>query len=40
MAVDLYDYKVDQIKKEVCHEWLLEKHYAGRLCIITYGLGS
>ena len=39
MAVDLKDYKVDQIKKEVCHEWLIDKHYAGRLCIITYAFG-
>ena len=31
MAVDLNDYKVDQIKKEVCHEWLIDKKYAGRL---------
>tara|TARA_R100000808_G_C2143167_1_gene150949 strand:+ start:403 stop:1077 length:675 start_codon:yes stop_codon:yes gene_type:complete len=32
-------YKVKPIKKELCKEWLLYKHYAKRMCSISYAFG-
>lgn len=33
------DYKVKSIKKELCKEWLLKKHYAKRIPSIKYAFG-
>ena len=32
-------YIVKSIKKELCKEWLLYKHYAKRMCSISYSFG-
>ena len=32
-------YKVKSIKKELCKEWLLYKHYAKRIPSIIYSFG-
>ena len=33
------NFKVKSIKKEQCKEWLLYKHYARRLCSISFSFG-
>jgi len=33
------DYLVKSIKSELCKDWLLNKHYAKRLCSISYSFG-
>jgi hypothetical protein len=33
------NYKVKSIKSELCKDWLLHKHYAKRLCSISYSFG-
>lgn len=33
------NYKVKSIKKELCKEWLLYKHYAKRIPSISYAFG-
>ena len=32
-------YKVKSIKKELCKEWLLKKHYLRRMTSFTYSFG-
>tara|TARA_R100001126_G_scaffold82628_1_gene50939 strand:+ start:9851 stop:10558 length:708 start_codon:yes stop_codon:yes gene_type:complete len=34
-----YKYKVESIKKDLCKEWLLKKHYAKRIPSISYSFG-
>jgi hypothetical protein len=33
------DYKVDKIQNYECKDWLLNKHYAKRMCSISYAFG-
>ena len=33
------NYKVKSIKSELCKDWLLHKHYAKRMCSISYAFG-
>jgi hypothetical protein len=33
------DYKVDKIQNYQCKDWLLNKHYAKRMCSISYAFG-
>lgn len=33
------NYKVKSIKSELCKDWLLHKHYAKRLCSVSYSFG-
>lgn len=34
-----YQYKVKSINKSECKDWILKKHYAKRLCSISYAFG-